>query len=137
MFNRCWVFNPITKRKPPFAISTNRTKQTLTFKTLNGEIKVDCEIITEVPKECNDNNFMCCKLTNFKNKPFDGLIGQNVLKILNANINIGTEYIEISNNRIKFCNSCLHEYDTLESSGIDEKIRTLLKDNLNKRKVRY
>lgn len=61
------------------------------------------------------------KLTEFKNKKFDGLIGQNTLQPLKAKINLEEEYIEINNNKIKFLHTCPYkteEIHTLEATDI-------------------
>lgn len=105
------------------------------FRTLNGQMEVNYEIVTEVPREFNDSNFMSWKLTHFENKQFDGLIGQNILKCLKASINIGQEYIEVNGNKIGFCNACPYAYEnvhTLEGLEIDNVVDRLFRDDMTK-----
>ncbi|XP_036322589.1 uncharacterized protein LOC118736650 [Rhagoletis pomonella] len=45
------------------------------FNTLNGQSHTEYEVISEIPEEFNNPNLMAWKVTTFKNKNFQGLIG--------------------------------------------------------------
>lgn len=110
-------------------------KENIVFNTLNGRTSIDTEIITELPKEFEEKARMCWKLTSFSEKDFDGIIGQNLLKPLQAKINLEDEYIEILGNKIKFLGACPYTYNEVhnlepikEDQGV---LPSLLGEHLN------
>ncbi|EAL58294.1 pol protein, partial [Wolbachia endosymbiont of Drosophila ananassae] len=76
---------------------------------------------------------MSWKLAIFNNKSFDAIIGQNILKPLNAVIDFYHNTITINNNIIQFQNSSPYsdEVNQIEPIKIDDKIQKILFNNLN------
>lgn len=65
---------------------------------------------------------MIWKITDFTNKCFDAIIGQNLLKPLSAVIDLSNDTLNINNNKIKFLNSFPYnskEICQLENEKID------------------
>lgn len=103
------------------------------FQSLDSNSQVTEEIITDLPIEFQQNATMSWKLAKFKNKCFDAIIGQNILKPLNAIIDLYRNTITINNNSIQFLNSSPYteEINQIEIAQIDNNVQKILFDNLN------
>lgn len=115
-------------------------KKPLHFKTLNGQTKIFTEIITELPIEFNEKNLMSWKITKLLNKPFEAIIGQNILEPMGAIINLSDKYIEIHDTKIKFIDSCPYEFEEIyeiEKSPPKEDItKKLIHNEMNEEEIR-
>lgn len=82
---------------------------------------------------------MSWKLTPFVNKHFDGLIGQNLLKPLQAIVNLEEEFLEIHGVKTKFISSCPYKYNdihTLHESILNEDLlNKLIRDDMNQEEI--
>lgn len=88
------------------------------FTTLNGVNKVIKIVKTPIPCEFLTFGTISWKIIELKNRKFYAVIGQNVLRSLNAKINFESNFIEIKNNRICFMDSnysfCINNIYSLE-----------------------
>lgn len=112
----------------------NILKKPAYFNSLTSQTIVNSEIVTNLPSEFNENNLIAWKLTKFRNKIFDAIIGQNVLKPIGAIIDMNTEVVIIKNNRILFVNKCPYENNEihqLEYSDLSPEIKENLFSDLN------
>lgn len=105
----------------------------LSFASLNSKSLITQEIITDLPLEFKEDATMSWKLTSFNNKSFDAIIGQNILKPLNALIDFYHNTITINNNTIQFQNSSPYsdEANQIEPIKIDDRIQRILFNDLN------
>ena len=104
----------------------------LTFNSLNSKILIKNEITTELPREFSEESNMIWKLTCFKNKNFDAIIGMNILKPLNAKIDFLNDTIIINKQTIPFLNKCPFEYENIHILNIsDQDDINKLSDDLN------
>lgn len=99
---------------------------------MNKVIKI---VKTQIPNEFLTYGTISWKVIELKNRKFDIIIGQNVLRSLKAIINVECNYIEIKNNKIFFIDSeypfCIHKINILEP--IENKIF----DNINLNHINY
>lgn len=96
---------------------------------------VSHEIITELPNEFNEYATMSWKLTSFKGKKFNAILGQNVLKPLGAIINLENDTMKINGNIIDFIKTCPYRIDEihqLDEIGINENVLKSLYSGLNR-----
>lgn len=104
------------------------------FNTINGQFTISEEIITPLPVEFNEDSLMVWKLTSFENKKFNALIGQNILKPLNAIVNLGENFLKINNIKTYFIDSCpfdendIHSIEKVDPNTI---LAKLLQDDMN------
>ena len=61
---------------------------------------------------------MCWKLYNFDKKNFDCLIGQNILKVFSAIINLEEDFLQINGKKIKFAGSCPYNSEEIKTRGV-------------------
>jgi hypothetical protein len=100
---------------------------------LTSKSSLQYEIKTELPIEFNEKSFMIWKLANFKEKSFDGIIGQNLLKPLGAVLDNNNDCLIVNNNKIKFLYSCPYNEDEiyqLEACSMEENDLSKLYENL-------
>lgn len=109
-------------------------KTPLKFKSLNSKTEINYEVITDLPEEFKRNATMSWKLTSFEGKNFDAILGQNILKPLNAIIDMEKENITINNCTIEFLKEfpySLDEINQLEIINLDKITTDHLYNNLN------
>ena len=94
-------------------IKRQYSKNPIKLSTLNTCTIVELEIKTELPLEFKEDAYMIWKLTEFKDKCFDAIIGQNILKPIGAVIDLENDLIRINNNNIKFINAPPYEFDEI------------------------
>lgn len=117
---------PQYKRKP--------LAKPIKFNTLNSDTFVNSEIKTDLPIEFNEDAYMIWKLTKFKNKSFDAILGQNLLRPLGAIIDMKKEVLIINKNEINFLSKCPYkenEINQLEHVEINETVEENLVKGLN------
>lgn len=101
---------------------------------MNGRTFITQEIVTELPKEFGENATMTWKLTSFKEKQFDAILGQNILKPLGAIVDMENENLVINRQIIEFLKICPYfEYEIhqLETLNIDKVVLQNLYNGLN------
>ncbi len=84
---------------------------------------------------------MSWKLTDFKAKNFEEIIGNNILTPLKAHISIEDEYLEINNIRTKFVGTCpfnINEVHALETINTDEELyKKLIREDTNSEEAEH
>jgi hypothetical protein len=83
---------------------------------------------------------MSWKVVNLKDKNFDALIGQNILKPLGIKIDLLYDQIEVNNRIIKLNSACpFNEINQLEALQINENelFNKLINEKMNSEEIKY
>lgn len=102
-----------------------RLKERIYFSSLNSKTDILYEIITNLPIEFGENATMSWKLTNFGDRHFDAILGQNILQPLGAKIDLENDILIINGKTVPFFKNCPYESEEifqLEHLNIDEKV---------------
>ena len=101
---------------------------------MSGRKTITEELVTELPREFNQEGTMSWKLCNLDDKKFNALLGNNILKALGAKINLAEGYIEINNTITTFRDSCpfreIHQLEVIDSDSVDI-LKQLKAEDLN------
>ncbi|XP_055386956.1 repetitive organellar protein-like [Condylostylus longicornis] len=90
-------------------IKKTKLKEPVELNTLFGKSKIYYTLITDVPIEFNHKAQILWRVINLKNKNFDAILGQNVLRNIGAKIDLKQHFIEIMGKITKFKFSCPYE----------------------------
>lgn len=113
-------------------------KDKVYFSSLNNKTDILHEIITELPAEFGEDATMSWKLASFRDKYFDAILGQNILRPLGAKIDMEADTMTINGRTIPFYRFCPYrseEIYQLDSLVIDEKVMRHLFSNLNEQEA--